>query len=97
MRSAATIERWSKCVERWERSGQSTREFAAAQGLNPRTLAWWRSQLKRARPAFVEVSLPVPPPAAPVLAVQLVGRGLEITVPQGADLSWLRAVVEALC
>ena len=100
MRSAATVERWSKRVEAWERSGQTTREFAAAQDLNPRTLAWWRSQLRRRRPAFVEVVLPTPPsppPAPPVLVVQLVGRGLQIEVPVGADLGWLRAVVEALC
>lgn len=100
MVSGATVERWSKRVEAWERSGKTAAVFAAEQDLNPKTLAWWRSQLRRMRPAFVEVTLPVPvpvPPPAPVLAVQLVGRGLQIEVPVGADLAWLRSVVEVLC
>jgi transposase len=39
--------RWSRLVRRWRRSGQTAREFAAGAGINPGTLVYWASRLKR--------------------------------------------------
>jgi len=32
-------------VKRWRRSGSSTAEFAAAEGIKPSTLSWWAWKL----------------------------------------------------
>ena len=59
--------RWSRIIERHEASGQSIREFAEANDLNPRTLSWRRWQLGRG-PAkdggggFVEIEVVDPEP-----------------------------------
>ena len=45
-----TREEWQKLVTAWQKSGQSRREFSAKHGLNPRTLSWYRTQLKYAQP-----------------------------------------------
>ncbi|MBN2823338.1 MAG: hypothetical protein JXR33_09145 [Coriobacteriia bacterium] len=42
---------WARLVGEWERSGQAAGEFAAARGLRPRTLVWWRWRLRRGRKA----------------------------------------------
>ena len=36
---------WERRVRRWERSGQTASEFAAREGVNPRTLAFWKWKL----------------------------------------------------
>lgn len=41
-----TREQWERRLERWQRSGLTTREFAAREGLRPSTLAYWRWRLK---------------------------------------------------
>jgi len=41
-RSAAE---WARVVRRWRRSGSSTAEFAAAEGVKPSTLSWWAWKL----------------------------------------------------
>jgi len=38
----ATRAVWAKRVQRWERSGETAREFAARLHVNPHTLKWWR-------------------------------------------------------
>ncbi|MCU0693539.1 MAG: hypothetical protein MUF54_19290 [Polyangiaceae bacterium] len=38
--------RWSGLVERWRRSGQTAREFAAGAGINRGTLLYWAWRLK---------------------------------------------------
>lgn len=94
-------QRWARVVEEFEASGIGAREFALRRGLNPSTLKWWRSQLRHREPAtaavstvsFVELQM-----AAPVLLrVRLDRIGAYVDVPPGTDLSWLRAVVDALC
>lgn len=40
-------EEWRRRVARWRASGLSAKEFAAKHGLNPSTLGWWRSELRR--------------------------------------------------
>lgn len=41
-----TREQWERRVARWRRSGLTTREFAAREGLRASTLAYWRWRLK---------------------------------------------------
>lgn len=38
---------WAKRVERWADSGLTAKEFAAELGINPRSLVFWKWQLKR--------------------------------------------------
>jgi len=38
---------WAKRVERWADSGMTSKEFAAELGINPRSLVFWKWQLKR--------------------------------------------------
>ena len=38
---------WAKRVERWADSGLTAKEFAAEIGINPRSLVFWKWQLKR--------------------------------------------------
>ncbi|MEW6271992.1 MAG: IS66 family insertion sequence element accessory protein TnpB [Thermodesulfobacteriota bacterium] len=66
---------WVRRVERWQRSGLTADRFAAQEGVNARTLAFWRWRLKRdgasggaqmsarraeKRVAFVELVAPKP-------------------------------------
>lgn len=37
---------WKQGVAEWKRNGQTAEVFAAARGLNPRTLLWWSSTLR---------------------------------------------------
>lgn len=38
---------WKQRVAEWKRSGQTAEVFALERGLNPRTLLWWSSTLRR--------------------------------------------------
>ena len=38
---------WARRVERWQRSGLTADRFAEQEGVNARTLAFWRWRLKR--------------------------------------------------
>ena len=42
-------QRWAEIIDRHKRSGQTIREFAEDNDVNPSTLAWWRSRLKKRR------------------------------------------------
>lgn len=89
---------WAKRVEGWERSGLTQKEFAEREGLNSRTLSWWRSRLAREeiieepQPTFVEVLVPavIDNPAA----VEVVVRGsVRVVVPINFDENTLRRVL----
>lgn len=41
-----TAQEWSDLVRRWQRSGETARDFGARQGVNPGQLSWWRWHLK---------------------------------------------------
>ena len=105
--------RWSSTISRFEASGQSVRDFAASNNLNPRTLAWWRWRLRRDRQegpgagdaattggAFVE--LEVSPEAratgtAARVVVELDGYAARVVVDRTSDLEVVRDLLEALC
>ena len=87
-------------MARWRRSGQTAREFSAAEGLlHPSTLSWWSSALKREAPRghFVEVVAPAaaPPPPASTIEV-LIRDEVRLRVCGGFDPALLRRVVAAL-
>lgn len=93
-----TAQRWARLVTALEQSDLTARAFAAKHNVNPSTLSWWRSRFRGSMPSrgFVEVELSAVPAApAPLIRVELPGDAV-VVVPVGADLRWLRAVVEAL-
>lgn len=86
---------WARRVERWRRSGLTGDEFAEREGVNARTLAFWKWRLKRdgadpsaskpmrrdgKRVAFVELM-----PTAPALSAASETRGasFEVVLPIG--------------
>lgn len=88
---------WEKRVRRWKSSGLTAARFAQSQGLNPRTLTWWSSQLRRpdapTAPTFVEV---VAPMEQPQNALEVKVGELLVVVPVGFDEETLRRLVRAL-
>ena len=47
VREKASPEVWRERVDRWKASGLQAKEFAAAENLSSRSLAWWQWQLQR--------------------------------------------------
>ena len=47
MAKNGTRDKWKDLVGEFERSSLTTREFALERGVNPRTLTWWKSALRR--------------------------------------------------
>ena len=84
---------WEDLIQKFETSGMTAQAFAASQEVHVTTLHTWRRRLRNRKPAFVEVALP---PEKPPIRVQILNRPVSLWVPVGADLQWLRAVVEAL-
>src|SRR5687768_12994451 len=102
--------RWSRLIDQMEASGQSVRDFATEHDLNPSTLAWWRSRLKRGRPRgepnvtqpvfdqlAVESVAPTAPPHEGTVVVAIERIDIHIVVDRETDLGLLRLVLEALC
>ncbi len=103
---------WEERVRRLADSGLTTKEFAAELGINPRTLAWWKSRLsqkaalpsKREEPAFIDVTAH----AQRVVGSRQQGQssvepfevmfqsGVRIRVPVVFDVGALRSLVAAL-
>jgi transposase-like protein len=81
-RSAAE---WATIVARWKRSGKTSREYAAAHGLEAATLLWWSSQgprggaraaasATRPAPAVDRAATSGPSGTPAFLPVQVTGR-----------------------
>jgi len=102
---------WKGLVERFESSGLSGEAFARRHHLNPRTLLWWQSRIRRGHAKvaeefrFVEVVPrargPVPAlqgPSSPAgrAAVSVYAKGVRVEVRPGFDPATLTAVLEAL-
>jgi len=102
--SPATL-RWAELIAEQERSGLTSRAFAERRGINPSTLAWWRSKLRAARQrtsmevrqaaTFVEVT--VEPVRECPIRLRFDHRPVVLEVADGASVELLRRVVEALC
>src|SRR5262245_59956082 len=95
---------WERRVRRWERSGLSAAEFAAREGVNPRTLSFWKLKLGRSRlpdanrqrasVEFVEVV----PEAVPQqdAATEIVVERYRVRLDRGADEATLARVLDAV-
>ena len=82
----ATRDVWAKRVERWRKSGLSTEDFSAREGIKSKQLGWWRWKLGSSLP---EPPAPGPPQFLPVRVVDALAcppdaRGpVEIALPNG--------------
>ena len=88
-----TREKWIGLVGQFERSSQTTREFALEHGLNPRTLTWWKSALRREtrKVEFLDVTVTADTPS---FVLHL--GGFKVEVPRGFDADDLRRLVVVL-
>lgn len=103
---------WARRIGRWHRSGLTAAAFAACEGVNPRTLTFWKWKLGHDRRAsdeprdpggdgtvgFVEVlRSATTTPAASAPAFELVlPDGYRIGVATGFDGATLRALLDVL-
>jgi hypothetical protein len=102
MQDTPAARRWRALVEEHAASGLTNKAFAAKKKINPRTLVWWRSHLKKADAAR---QLPVPKPAFTEVVVAQPDRtvvlalddfGAHVVVDHDTDLGLLRRVLEAV-
>ena len=100
---------WAQRVQRWRRSGQTAREFAAAIGVKPATLTYWAWRVKReerdaqprrrgagevgAKHPFVEVIVDEPPHDGFVLELS---DGRRLRIPAGFEAAALTRLLAAL-
>lgn len=87
---------WAERVQAWKDSGLTPADFAHSRGLNPSTLSWWITRLKREpAPHFVQL---LPRPATKVASRPLLVEvgAARIVVEQGFDPALLSAVVSAI-
>ena len=93
----ATREKWIEHVEKWERSGLETAEFALREGLNPAQFERWcreASQSARlAQPSRQELA-PITPPAPAWIDIALPEGGMVRLLP-GVDAATLACVLAA--
>jgi len=103
MARTPAAERWSHLIDQHEASGLTIRAFAEKVDVNPRTLAWWRSQLgakRRNKTAFVELTVAEPPQATAsdaTVVLALDGYDAHVVVDHQTDLGLLRRLLGALC
>jgi|SRR5579859_5652117 len=80
VREKVSPEVWRERVERWKSSGLQAKEFAAAENLSPRSLAWWHWQLRRSEvPATMKRAKRAKKRCAAVSFVPVVVRASEAT------------------
>jgi hypothetical protein len=103
---AATRQAWVERLARFSESGLSPPQFCTREGVSlPSFYAWKRrlataaldpapapSRAGHAGPRLLPVRLPAPA-AAPELVLP---GGAVLRIPPGADLAWVRSLVEAL-
>ena len=105
MSKQQTETRWRERVHKWKSSGLTCKQFAAREGLNAGTLAYWKKELnKRDRAAaastieplaFVEVAAPMTITNLPHFEVEL-PTGMRLRVPSSFDASTLRCLLDVL-
>jgi hypothetical protein len=49
MKQRANRREWARRVSEWQRSGKTSKEYAAETGVNAGTLLWWSAKLKGVR------------------------------------------------
>ena len=94
---------WQRLVDELGHSGSGTVEFARRRGVNPKTLAWWRSHLRRDAEAtgvvrFLRVvrmePLPRATPEQAAIVIEL--DNIRVSVHRGVDAATLATVLVAL-
>jgi transposase len=93
---------WTTRVQRWRASGLTAREFSLREDINPGTLLWWSSRLKRARrdgaassaPTLTFVELTHPTPSEPIEVVLV--SGVRLRVPSDFDAASVARLLEVL-
>jgi transposase len=94
---------WAAHVQRWRASGLTAREFAHRVGVNPATLRWWSSRLRRV-PAHGGTDSAVPPltfvemthaTRSEPIEVVLVS-GVRVRVPSDFDAAHVARLLDVL-
>jgi len=101
---AATRQTWVERLARFSAAGQSPAQFCTQEGVSLPSFYAWKRRLatealapaappaEDAGPRLLPVRLP-----APAAALELVlPGGAVLRIPPGADLAWVRSLVEAL-
>ena len=95
-----TESKWRALIDEQEASALTVREFAAARGVAPSTMFWWRSKLRRDRRAGDTQLVPVDVVdgvADQSAGMELVIRdGIVLRLPRGFDEADLRRVLAAV-
>lgn len=99
--------RWSALIEQHEASGLTIKAFAEQKGVNPSTLAWWRSRLGRvqggqATGRFVELRVAEQASLErrtddPTVVLTLDSFAAHVVIDRETDLDLLKQVLRALC
>jgi transposase len=96
---------WQERVERWRASGLKSKEFAAREGINCRSLVWWDSEFRRRgalantssteskRPAFVPVATKTTKGAVGASIELVLASGHRLRVDKGFDAETLRRLL----
>lgn len=91
----ATRAEWQVRVAKFVRSGLTTRAFAAQEGLNPNTLAWWKARLQAEDAPSINLVELIPQAAHDTRLEVVVGSSV-VRVPVGADRVTLTLVLDVL-
>ncbi len=89
---------WARLVEAWKKSGETAADFAAAHGVKPGRLTWWKWKLtaRTAAPSedlrLVAVEIA---PAATATATAITSPAWEITSAHGDVLRVYRSIAPA--
>ena len=91
---------WAQLVADWKKSGRSTADFAAAQGVAPGTLTWWRWKLSSLSPVptddlrlvAVEIAAAAP---APATTMDTTAPAWELATASGEVLRVYRGIAPA--
>ena len=104
MAESSKAQQWAKRIAEFEVSGLSRRAWCRRRGLNPNTLDYWRSRLRRANPAatgtrasatLVPIVVAGSGAAAPSIEIALVD-GTRVRATCAVEAAWLSALVRGI-
>ena len=104
MADTPAARRWRAIVEEQRESGLTVRAFAESNSLNPKTLAWWRSRLRKLDreaaaaelvPTFTAVT-GAPDLTAGTVVLALDDHRAHVVVDRDTDLELLRRLLEVV-
>jgi transposase-like protein len=104
MAESSKAQQWAKRIVAFEGSGLNRRAWCRQQGLNPNTLDYWRSRLRRANPvapgarasaALVPIVVAGGDTAVPDIEIAL-PSGTRVRARSAVDAAWLSALMRGL-